>query len=145
MDDHEQIAAILTRYEQAVLDRNVDAVFADYIPNPIAYDLAPPLETRGAAVLDRAGLSEWFDSWEGQVRVTSQEPAVLVDGDLGVLFTLQHMSGTKQGGEAVDLWFRCTLAVRRIAGAWKIVHIHTSVPMAMDGSGAALTHLKPSG
>ncbi|MCP3731892.1 nuclear transport factor 2 family protein [Sphingomonas sp. MG17] len=144
MDDHEQIAAILTRYEQAVLDRDVDAVFADYIPNPVAYDLAPPLETRGAAVLDREGLKTWLDSWDGPVRVTSQEPAILVDGDLGILFTLQHMTGTKKGEGETDLWFRCTVALRRIAGAWKIVHIHTSVPMAMDGSGKAETGLKPA-
>lgn len=143
MDDHEQITAIFTRYEQAVLDRDADAVFADYIPNPVSYDLAPPLETRGAAVLDRAGLKQWFETWDGPIRITAQEPAILVDGDLGVAFALQRMIGTKKREGEVDLWFRCTLVVRRIAGAWKIAHIHTSVPMAMDGSGRAETGLKP--
>jgi hypothetical protein len=47
------------------------------------------------------------------------------------------------GRRAVALWFRATLAVRRIAGAWRIAHIHTSVPMAMDGSGRALADLTP--
>ena len=144
MNDHDAIAAILTRYEEAVLNRDADAVFADYVPNPISYDLAPPLETRGAAVLDREGLRQWFETWDGPIRVTSQEPAVLVDGDLAVMFTLQHMAGEKRGEEPVSLWFRSTLALRRIGGAWKIVHIHTSVPMAMDGSGRAEAGLKPA-
>jgi ketosteroid isomerase-like protein len=60
-----------------------------------------------------------------------------------VLWTLQHLTGTTQDGERVALWFRATLAVRRIAGAWRIAHIHTSVPMAMDGSGRALADLTP--
>lgn len=143
MNDHDAIAAIFTRYEQAVLARDADAVFADYVPNPVAYDLAPPLETRGAAVLDREGLRSWFGTWDGPIRIRSQEPAVLVDGDLGVAFTLQHMTGMKKAEGSVDLWFRCTLVVRRIAGSWKIVHIHTSVPMAMDGSGRAEAQLRP--
>lgn len=143
MTDHDAIAAIFTRYERAVLDRDVEAVFADYIPNPVAYDLAPPLETRGAAVLDRDGLRAWFDSWDGPIHIASHEPAVLAQGDLGTAFTLQHMRGTKRDGSDVDMWFRCTLVLRKIAGAWKIVHIHASVPMAMDGSGRAETSLKP--
>ena len=143
MRDQEDIAAIITRFEHAVLARDADAVFADYADDPVAYDLAPPLEIHGARVTDHEGLRQWFATWDGPIRMTSRPATVLVDGDLGVLFTLQNMQGIRKGEGEVDLWFRCTLAVRRIAGAWKIVHIHTSVPMAVDGSGKAETGLSP--
>jgi ketosteroid isomerase-like protein len=135
--------ALFDRYRDAIRRRDAEAIFADYVPDPVSYDLAPPLETRGAKVLDVAALRDWFDSWEDDLAVDHPEPTVIEDGDLAVVFGLQHMTGTKKGGEASDLWFRTTLAARRIEGAWKIVHIHTSVPFAMDGSGKALLDLKP--
>lgn len=144
MRDEDDIAAIIARFERAVLARDADAVFADYADDPVAYDLVPPLEIHGARVTDHDGLRQWFATWEGPIRMTSRPATVLVDGDLGVLFTLQNMQGIRKDEGKVDLWFRCTLAVRRIAGAWKIVHIHTSVPMAIDGSGRAETGLSPN-
>jgi len=53
------------------------------------------------------------------------------------------MTGTKADGTKVDLWFRATACLARRAGTWKIVHMHNSVPFAMDGSGRALLDLKP--
>ena len=44
MSEQAQIEAILDRYEQAVIDRDADAVLADYTPDAIGYDLAPPLQ-----------------------------------------------------------------------------------------------------
>ena len=53
------------------------------------------------------------------------------------------MMGTKKDGEKVDLWMRCTAGLRRLGGAWKITHQHTSVPFLMDGSFKAAVDLKP--
>ena len=53
------------------------------------------------------------------------------------------MTGTKTDGEQVDLWFRATACFRREDGAWKITHVHNSVPFAMNGSDRALLDLRP--
>lgn len=53
------------------------------------------------------------------------------------------MTGTKQDGEKVDLWFRATAGFRLESGQWKITHVHNSVPFAMDDTGRALLDLKP--
>lgn len=53
------------------------------------------------------------------------------------------MMATTAKGEKVDLWFRATLGFRKIAGQWKIVHEHSSVPFYMDGSFKAAVDLKP--
>lgn len=144
MTSDPDIVAILDRYADAVRRRDPDAVLADYAPDPIAYDLAPPLEHRGAQVLDADGLRAWFDTWEDDLAITYRDPHVLQDGDLAVLFCLQHMTGTKKDDGPQSLWFRATIALTRVDGAWKIAHIHTSVPFAMDGSGKALLDLEPA-
>jgi uncharacterized protein (TIGR02246 family) len=143
MSEREAIEAILTRYEDAVRRRDAQAVLADYLPDAVAYDLAPPLEQSSESLLDVAALEQWFDTWEDDLAISHARPVVMQDGDLGVLRCLQKMSGTKKGGEFSEMWFRATTVLKRVDDAWKIAHIHTSVPMAMDGSGEALTDLTP--
>lgn len=143
MFEREPIEAILTRYEDAVIRRDAEAVLADYAPDAIAYDLAPPLEHSGKALLDPEGIRQWFDTWEDDLRISHAEPRILQDGDLAVLHCLQRMTGTKKGEGHTDMWFRATIALKRIGDEWKIVHIHTSVPFAMDGSDKALLDLAP--
>jgi ketosteroid isomerase-like protein len=66
-----------------------------------------------------------------------------VGDDVAYAVALHHMTGTKTDGTQVDLWFRATACLRREDGAWKITHIHNSVPFAMDGSNRALLDLTP--
>ncbi|MEP9361073.1 nuclear transport factor 2 family protein [Sphingomonas sp. KR3-1] len=135
--------AIFTRYEDAIRRRDADAIVADYLPDAIGYDLAPPLVHRAPAMLDPEGIRQWFETWEADLRVTHRDAQVLEQGDLAVVHALQHMTGTRKGEGPSSLWFRATIAARRVEGAWKIAHIHTSVPFAMDGSGKALLDLEP--
>jgi ketosteroid isomerase-like protein len=41
-------------------------------------------------------------------------------------------------------WVRATVCFRRVRGAWKVVHEHSSVPLYMDGSERAAVDLKPA-
>lgn len=75
--------------------------------------------------------------------VELQNPTVIVEGDLAVVFGLSQMKGDKKGEGPVDAWSRRTVVLRRRDGQWKIIHEHSSYPMAMDGSGHAMTELKP--
>ena len=136
-------AEILTRYEDAIARRDADAVVADYVDDALAFDLAPPLQQVFNPAEAVGGIRDWLETWEDDLRVTHAEPTLLEEGDIAMLWCLQHMTGTKKGEAPSSLWFRSTLALRRVAGAWKIVHIHTSVPFAMDGSGKALLDLEP--
>lgn len=144
MSDIQDIRDLLDRYEAAVLARDADAALADYADDAIGYDLAPPLMHGPEQILDRDGMRDWFATWTGDIVITHPEAAIIVDGNLAVAHGLQNMKGVKAGDmDPTSLWFRFTIVMRRQGEAWKIVHIHTSVPMAMDGSGHALTDLTP--
>jgi ketosteroid isomerase-like protein len=68
---------------------------------------------------------------------------VTVDGDLALCTSLESMGAPPQSPQPFTLWFRSTLALRRIEGEWLIVHEHTSTPFHMDGSFRAATDLRP--
>jgi PhnB protein len=85
----------------------------------------------------------WFDTWSSPIGYDLHDPELATAGDVAFAHGLAHMTGTKTDGESVDLWFRTTLGLRRRGAAWKIVHIHESVPFLMDGSLRAAVDLQP--
>jgi ketosteroid isomerase-like protein len=141
--DEKEILALLRAQEDAVGRGDAPGVLRPLADEVVTYDLPPPLEQRGNPASAEDGLRQWFATWNGPVTTTLHEPTVLVDGNLAVVFGLSRMQGTKKAGAKVDNWNRRTVALRRIDGAWRIVHVHDSYPMLMDGSGKAATDLSP--
>lgn len=137
------IEALLARYAAAIRAKETGALIGSYAEDAVAYDLAPPLALGPERLHDRDELQAWFDTWRGQVGFETRELTIRAGADVAFAFGLQHMSGTKINGQLVDLWFRATLCMRRQDGAWRIAHVHNSVPFAMDGSERALLDLHP--
>jgi ketosteroid isomerase-like protein len=138
-----RIHELLEAYAAAIHDKDAARTVAFYARDVVAYDLAPPLSQHAATVRDPKSIQQWFDTWRGPIGSQAHDLKIEVGGDVGYAFALRHMTGTKTDGEHVDLWFRATACFRRESGAWKIAHVHNSVPFAMDGSGRALLDLKP--
>jgi len=109
----------------------------------VVFDLPPPLVYRGEQARDIEGINAWFATWRHGVTVHLADPQLMIGGDLAVAFGPSRMTGIKIDGTKVDSWSRRTIVLRRIAGSWKIIHEHASFPMAMDGSGRAVTDLLP--
>lgn len=138
-----EILELLRAQEGATARGDAAGVIAPLSSDIVTYDLPPPLEHRGAGAPYAEGLEQWFSTWNGPVTVKLSDPTVIVEGDLAVVFGLSRMAGDKKESGLLDAWNRRTVVLRRIAGAWKIVHEHSSYPMEMDGSGKAATDLKP--
>jgi uncharacterized protein (TIGR02246 family) len=144
MDDgRQEILNLVRRQEEAVRRGDAAGVVDIFASDAVSFDLPPPLQHSGAELLDPAGMEEWFATWDGPVSVTMRDPAVHIDGDLAVVFGLSRMQGTKKGSGLVDSWSRRTIVLKRLDGIWKVVHEHSSFPMAMDGSGRAVTDAEP--
>jgi ketosteroid isomerase-like protein len=138
-----QIAALLKGYSAAIRRKDARATVAFYTRDAVAYDLAPPLRLPASAVRDPDHLQQWFDTWDGPIVTETQDLEIVAGDDVAYGFGLCRMTGTKTDGEQVSLWFRATACFRREDGAWKLAHVHNSVPFAMDGSGRALLDLEP--
>lgn len=141
--DEAQIGAVLDALAAALRAKDARAAVAAYTRDVIAYDLAPPLRVPPEAERDPAYIQQWFDTWQGPIVSEGRDLEIRVGGDIAYAVGLRHMTGTKTDGAQVDLWFRATVCFRREDGAWKIAHVHNSVPFAMDGSDRALLDLQP--
>jgi PhnB protein len=141
--EEERVRLVLERRAQCLWEKDASALAALYGAGVVTFDLAPPLAQAGAAVTGTSGWQGWFDTWESPIGLEITELAVDVEGSLAVCHSLNRMRGTKTDGAIVDLWFRATVALRRVAGVWVIVHEHNSVPFLMDGSGLAALELRP--
>lgn len=135
-----------TAIKQAIEARNaalsakdVAGVMASGYAGFVAYTLAPPLKSTAG----KAGLEGWFATWDGPIGLKLKDLKITAGDDVAFASCLAHMTGRKTDGEAVDLWHRTTFGLRRVRGAWKIVHEHSSVPFHMDGSFRAAIDLKP--
>jgi PhnB protein len=142
-ESEQQIDRLLGAYAAAIRAKDARATVACYARDVVAYDLAPPLRLDSPTARDPRNIQRWFDTWEGPISSEAHGLEIVAAGDVAYAFGLRHMTGTKTDGERVDLWFRATACFRREDGAWKITHVHNSVPFAMDGSERALLDLKP--
>jgi ketosteroid isomerase-like protein len=109
----------------------------------VIFDLAPPLRLKGSDALDPKALEDWFATWTGPIGLEHRDLDVTVAGDLAFAHGLLHLTGSRTSGEQTDVWVRQTFCLRRVNGAWRIVHEHASVPFYMDGSYRAAVDLKP--
>ena len=139
--DEAAIRQVMDDLLRAVSEKQAEPVMALYAETPVLFTLAPPLMMKGD---NRGkGLKAWFDTWRGPLQFEVRDLEITADDKAAFLSCLTRMSGTKTDGEDVRLWFRRTLGLSKIDGAWKIVHEHQSVPYYMDGSLKAAIDLAP--
>ena len=136
-----QVRAVVDRIAAAIRDKDVDAVMAHYAPDIVAFDLPPPLQYRGAAMI-RKRLSQWLCSFQGEIGFDMRDVAITAGDDVAFCHSLNRVSGTTRDGVAVDMWWRATNGFRRIPGGWVVTHGHSSEPFDMT-SGKARTDLQP--
>ncbi|MGC2638394.1 MAG: nuclear transport factor 2 family protein [Acidobacteriaceae bacterium] len=139
--DEADVRDVIAGMAQARFNKDAAAIVAPYADDAAVYNLAPPLEHRGA---NQIQTQAWLDTWEGPITIEPRGFHVTVSGDTAVAWGFMRMEGTKIDPPAKpNFWMRETLVFERRAGAWIIVHEHTSVPFYMDGSTRPAFDLQP--
>ena len=123
----------------AISAKDVAGVMASGYAGFVSYSMAPPLKNADG----KDGLAGWFATWDGPIGLVLKDLKITAGDDVAFASCLAHMTGRKTDGEDIDLWYRMSFGLRRVRGAWKIVHEHSSVPFYMDGSFRAAVDLKP--
>ena len=122
-DEEDQVRAVIEEFTRAIHDRDPAGAVAPLARDAITFDLAPPLLIGPEVGRDPAYYREWFATWKGPIVSRSHGLQIAVGGDLAYAFGLQHMTGTKTDGAAVDLcWFRSLPASAARTGRWRIAH-----------------------
>lgn len=110
----------------------------------MSFDLAPPLQHAGPEVLDASVRRAWFAGFDGPIEFEVRDLAVTAGQDVAFCHSLNRLATRPHGApQKFTLWFRATIGLRKIDGAWKITHEHNSTPFYMDGSLRAALDLQP--
>ena len=85
----------------------------------------------------------WFATFSGPVGSELRDLTIETGGDIAFAHGFNRIHGKRTDGSETNVWIRLTLCFRKIGGAWKVTHEHTSVPFYMDGSFKAAVDLAP--
>jgi ketosteroid isomerase-like protein len=133
------VTGVLEAVSRGLHNKDAAAIVAQYTPDALLFDLAPPLAHR----IDKSELAQWLNTWDGPVSQQLRDMKIIVHGDLAVAYGFLHVSARTKSGEDAAWWMRATACLSRQNGRWKIVHEHTSVPFYMDGSFRVALDLTP--
>jgi ketosteroid isomerase-like protein len=134
-----EITGVMEAISQGLRNKDAAAIVAQYTPDALLFDLAPPLAHR----IDKSQLEQWLDTWDGPVSQQLRDMKIIVRGDFAFAYGFVHVSARTKSGEDAAWWMRATSCLARQNGRWKIVHEHTSVPFYMDGSFRVALDLTP--
>jgi len=134
-----EIRELIADRAEAIRNKDVNAILSEYAPDVVMFNLAPPLQTKGA---DKKGLEMWLSGFQGAIGCEIRDLSISAGDDLAFCHYLYRITGTLKNGEAEDMWVRATLCFRKIQSKWVITHEHDSEPFDMH-TFKALLDLKP--
>ena len=112
---------------QAIRAKDADAAMAPVTENIVMFDVVEPLRYTSTKTV-RQREQEWFDGFDGPVRVELKDLVVAADGDTAFAHSLNRYSGDFKAGGSTDMWVRHTSCYRLKEHGWRLVHEHLSVP-----------------
>lgn len=139
--DEGEIRQLVDNWTKALSAKDIEGLMSHYAPDILLFDLAPPLQYRGAEAY-RKNWEEWLSSFEGPVGYEISDLSITAGHDVAFCHSLNRISGTRINGEQTDVWVRATVGFRKIDGNWMVTHEHFSVPFNMETFEAELD-LKP--
>jgi uncharacterized protein (TIGR02246 family) len=125
--DENEIRDLFDRWIRAVRAENFEGIRADHDPEILMFDVPPPFLSKG---LD-AYMATWklFISMSKKPVVFDFRDVQIVSGkEVAFVTAIGSCSSVDAKGPQEDLEFRLTMGLRKVNGAWRVVHEHHSVP-----------------
>jgi uncharacterized protein (TIGR02246 family) len=125
--DEREIRELIDAWSRAVEAKDAAALVAGYTPETVLYDAIPPHRSVGAQAV-RAFWEQCLPHFPEKVRSEHKGLVVEVDGDIAFVYGMHHFVPEPADHPCGSTWMRVTACYRRMAGKWRIVHEHVSVP-----------------
>ncbi|TDW22568.1 YybH family protein [Kribbella kalugense] len=133
VDIRERIESLL----DAVRTGDLETLKTIFAPNIVSFDIEAPLRHLGAEK-KAANWKQVFTMFQLPLEYETRDLTVLVDGNLAVVYSLNHMNASLSNGGKIDYWLRWTSAWQKIDGQWMVVHDQVSVPTYFPEGRAAM-------
>jgi uncharacterized protein (TIGR02246 family) len=125
-NDEAQIRQLIDNWAKAFRAKDVDGLMANYAPDMVLFNLAPPLQYNGADAY-RKIWEDWLPTFQGPVGYEIRDLSIAAGRDVAFCYRLTQIHGTRANGEETDTWVRATVCYRKIDGTWMVTHEHVSV------------------
>jgi uncharacterized protein (TIGR02246 family) len=125
--DEIAIRALIERWVAAVRAENREEIRAEHHPEILMFDVPPPFLSQG---LD-AYMATWelfFSRAERAASFGLRDVKVTAGNDVGFATATGRCADFDSAGKQEQLQFRLTMGFRKVAGRWRIVHEHHSLP-----------------
>jgi ketosteroid isomerase-like protein len=130
--DRAQIQALEKGFIAGFDAKNVDKIMSYYARDGLfVYDVSPPREYVGWAAYKK-DWEELFAGFPGPASADLSELSFTVVGPVAYGHSIQDAHFTAKDGAKVELVVRVTDVYRKLAGKWRIVQEHVSVPVDLD-------------
>ncbi|MGW2645983.1 YybH family protein [Streptomyces sp. NPDC001393] len=134
--DEASIRRLVHELVEGIQGKDSERLRGVYATDIVSFDVQPPLQHVGV----EAKLRNWepaFTAFE-TVRYEVRDLTLAVGGDIAFGHAFARLGGTFKDGTATSgMWVRVTYCLRKIEGAWVIVHDQVSVPLDVrTGTGA---------
>jgi uncharacterized protein (TIGR02246 family) len=130
-DAETQIRELIEDWANAARAKNVDAIFAHYAPDILAFDAIGQLQFKGADAC-RKHWDACMSMCPGQMVFEVHDLEIEAQGDLAFGHYLSRCGGTGPDGKERSGWLRATICCRKTNGSWRIVHEHFSAPFDLE-------------
>ena len=125
--DEAEIRSLIERWARAVRDEDRAVIREDHDPDMVLFDVPPPLVFKG---LD-AYMVTWemfFSRAEKPVVFDFYDVRVTCGVDVAFATAIGKCVDVDPGGKREPLEFRLTMGLKKIAGRWRVMHEHHSLP-----------------
>lgn len=128
-----EVQQVLESYKTAVYEKNANDFLSLYDPSARVFDTWGLWEFENLTVR-KPVIESWFSSLgDERVRVVFTDIQITQSEALAVVTAMgTYAAISLEGTELRSMQNRFTWALQRLHGEWKILHEHTSVPIADD-------------
>ena len=126
--DHEQIAALISAWAEAVHDGDLGAVVADHADDIVMFDVPRPDDGIRGIDAYRAAWPPFFAFQRSGAVFEIVELDVTAGEDVAYAFALLRCDTHDGMAEHPDRRLRLTLGLRKEGGRWVVAHEHHSFP-----------------
>jgi uncharacterized protein (TIGR02246 family) len=126
-EEQTEIRSLFDKWAKAVRDEDLPAIRAHHDAEILMFDVPPPLASRG---ID-AYMATWdlfFRCQEKPVSFDFHDVKITAGQDVAFATAIGRCVNTDLQGRREPLEFRLTMGLRKIAGRWRIMHEHHSLP-----------------
>jgi uncharacterized protein (TIGR02246 family) len=125
--DEREIGALIERWCKAVREQDLKGIRADHDPDILMFDVPPPFLSRGVD----AYMATWelfLSSSEKPVVFDMQDVEITAGSDVAFATAIGNCVYIDPSGKPQPLEFRLTMGLRKVAGRWRMMHEHHSLP-----------------